>query len=126
MSGSSNGWTRRRRASLFFVVSFACGCQARLPGPIQCEQMVYRAVGRTPAEVSASPLAQRVTDRLVHACLTVPFDHVAVECIQHGYGFLRCTDELAVREPARKRALTQLSEDLAELLPRESGRFFPH
>lgn len=113
-----------RARALWVVVGSLVACQPQLPGPIECEKMVYEAIGRTPEQVEVSPLATRIADRLVFGCLTVPFDRVTVECVEQGRGFLRCTEELAQREPNRRRAVHQLGSDLNQLLPRERTPFF--
>jgi hypothetical protein len=70
-----------------------------------------------------SPLGTKVKTRLVYGCLTVPFDFKAVNCIQEGYGFVRCIDDLAQREPSRRAALEKLALDLSELLPADGTKF---
>ena len=101
--------------SLSFLL---CACQSKLPGPLDCESMALKGLGRSSERVRSSPAARHVMTRLVHGCLTTPFDIETVECVNRGHSLRRCADELASREPSRVPALNSLLADLAQDLSR--------
>ena len=97
------------------VCGMAWGCQSKLPGPIECETMAFRAIGRSPQDAAHSPLVRRVSGRLTRGCLTVPFDQGALQCVAEGRSVVRCADALAQRSPERREALQDLILELDQL-----------
>lgn len=94
------------------LLSLATGCASRLPGPLQCEQMAAAWLGKSPEAISVSPAAERLSAKLVDACLTVPFDLTTVRCMEESRHLRGCVENLADREPSRTPALRQLLDDL--------------
>lgn len=92
-----------------------CGCSPQLPGPLDCEGMAIKGMGRSLKEIKGSPLARNVMGLLTHSCLTTPFDFEAVRCVEEGRGLRRCADELAAREPARTPALRRMLANITRL-----------
>lgn len=92
----------------FAVVGFAvAGCSSRLPGPIDCERMATRLIGEEAERIRASPAKKRLLTIVVHGCLTTPFDHQAVRCVEETRGLPRCMEDLAWRIPERKPSITR-------------------
>jgi len=109
------GVTGRALLGALVLACALSGCDSQLPGPLECEQMAYVVLKRTPSDALVSPKVRRVADRLIQGCLTVPFDKPAVACSSQGYSFLRCMDDLGRRAPERRRALHGLLVDLDHL-----------
>jgi len=84
--------------------------------------MALKGLGRSAEEIEASPAARQVMARLVHGCLTTPFDLEAVHCVKAGHSLRRCADELAGRDPNRVPALNELLSDLSKNLARLRDR----
>lgn len=100
------------------IVLWSClliACEQKLPGPLVCETMSFQAIGRSPREAVHSPKVRRVTDRLIHGCLTVPFDQQSVSCVQAGRPLLPCLEALVRRAPEREQAVRDFLHELDQL-----------
>lgn len=84
------------------VILAAAACSSRLPGPAACERMAVVLIGEEPHTIKASPAKSRFLTIVTHGCLTTPFDHQAVRCVEETRGLPRCMDDLAWRIPSRK------------------------
>lgn len=96
------------------LAAIAPGCTSELPGPIECEEMAFRLIGRNRKEVNVSPAAQRLVARLVHGCLTAPFDEETLRCVAQSRNLPRCMEQLAHREPQRRATLQSLLESVSQ------------
>ncbi|GEM_PF-2541374 len=97
-----------------FVLALLCGqiigCASELPGPLECERMAQRLVGKTEGKLTHSPRLNRVIAKLTQACLTTPFDRRAVSCIEKTDDLKSCIEQLAYRAPERRSALEAFLE----------------
>lgn len=91
------------------------GCESKLPGPIECETMAFRALGRSSDDAAHSPLVRRVANRLTRGCLTVPFDRATLRCVQEGRSLVSCADTLVRQHPERRDALRELLQELDQV-----------
>jgi hypothetical protein len=65
-----------------------------------------RAAGASKDRAADKRLAHFAT----HACLTTPFDHQAVRCVEMTSNFPRCLEEMSWRAPERKAAIARALE----------------
>ncbi len=98
-----------------FALALLSACQSKLPGPLECERMAARGIGVSLKEIKGSALATNVVTVVTHSCITTPFDHEALRCMESGYGLRRCADELAQRDPTTKAALEQMIHRIRQL-----------
>lgn len=104
------------RAALLGIASLCLSaCSPQLPGPLDCEGMAIKGMGRSLKEIKGSPLSRNIMGLLTHSCLTTPFDFEAVRCVEDGRGLRRCADELALREPERTPALRRMLASIMRL-----------
>lgn len=68
--------------------------------------MAVRLIGEDPGIIKENPAKNRFLTIVTHGCLTTPFDHQAVRCVEETRGLPRCMDELAWRIPSRKPTIT--------------------
>ena len=97
------------------ALALLSSCQSRLPGPLDCERMAARGIGISLKEIRGSALATNVVTVVTHSCITTPFDHETLSCMESGYGLRRCTDELAQRDPTKKAALDEMIRRIRQL-----------
>lgn len=97
------------------ILVFSLGCQPKLPGPLECEKMAVRGMGVSLREIDGSALAANVVTVVTQSCITTPFDHEAVRCVELGHGLRRCSGELAQRSPSRKAALEEMIRRISQL-----------
>lgn len=60
----------------------AAACQRKAPGPEECREFAYQAVGVTRAEQLRRPDVRESVDDLTMRCLTTPFDRELLQCVQ--------------------------------------------
>lgn len=97
------------RSCLTLAVFLVLGCSSRLPGPAVCEKMAERLIGEAPDQIKESPGKNRFLGIVTHGCLTIPFDHQAVRCVEETRGLPRCMEELSWRIPERKPSITRFT-----------------
>jgi hypothetical protein len=69
--------------------------------------MARRLIGEDADALKKSSAKTRLMTIVTHGCLTTPFDHQAVRCVEESRLLPRCMDELAWRIPERKPAITR-------------------
>lgn len=67
--------------------------------------MAVRVIGESPRQIRSSPAKSRFLTIVTHGCLTTPFDHQAVRCVNETRSLRRCMEDLAWRVPERKPAV---------------------
>lgn len=51
---------------------------------------------------------KRLAHFAIHACLTTPFDHQAVRCVETTSNIPRCMEEMSWRTPERRKAIARV------------------
>jgi hypothetical protein len=72
-------------------------CQRKAPGPDECRQFAYDALGVQRAEQLRSPDVRERIDTLTTRCLTTPYDRELVQCVARTGRARACTLSFEVR-----------------------------
>lgn len=69
--------------------------------------MSERLIGEAPEQMKDSLGKNRFLAIVTHGCLTIPFDHQAVRCVEETRSLPRCMDELSWRIPERRPSIAR-------------------
>jgi hypothetical protein len=80
--------------------ALASACHRKAPGPQECLEFAYRALGvRSEAELQIPGVLKRVDD-LTTECLVTPFDRELLACVEQGLDTRVCLRDFDQRHPA--------------------------
>jgi hypothetical protein len=104
-----------RVALALAVLAFAPACHRKAPGPEECREFAYQAIGvRSEADLRI-PGALKQVDELTTQCLLTPFDRELLACVEQGLAARVCLRDFDLRHPAS----TPVSPLRPERRPRE-------
>lgn len=67
--------------STWLLAVLALACQRKAPGPDECRQFAYDALGVQRVEQLRSPDLRERIDSLTTRCLTTPYDRELLQCV---------------------------------------------
>jgi hypothetical protein len=107
----------RHLALTLGVLALATACHRKAPGPEECLDFAYRAVGvQSDRELAVPSIAKRVNE-ITTECLVTPYDRELVACVEQGLGARRCMRDFEVRHGGRETEAPLRTPDRRRELP---------
>ncbi|HSU39855.1 MAG TPA: hypothetical protein VLJ38_09805 [Polyangiaceae bacterium] len=100
----------RQVALALAVLAFAPACHRKAPGPEECREFAYQALGvRSEADLQVPGALKRVDD-FTTECLLTPFDRELLACVAQGLATRLCLRDFDLRHPTNAPVLPSRAE----------------